>query len=101
MQLAEDQTRHRMALENSVIRSDIYKSWAGLASAFTITMTSLGLGTYLIMNGHPVEGSVFGGASIVGVVTAFIYGTATRKSERVEKQKVMAAKGKPKPPARR
>lgn len=101
MQLAEDQTRHRMALEKSVIRSDIYKSWAGLASAFLITMTSLGLGTYLIVNGHSIEGSVFGGASIAGVVAAFIYGTASRKAERVEKQQSMAGKGKPKVPARR
>lgn len=101
MQLAEDQTRHRMALEKSVIRSDIYKSWAGLGSAFVITMTSLGLGAYLILNGHPIEGSIFGGASIAGVVSAFIYGTATRKSERVEKQKAMAGKGKAKVRARR
>lgn len=101
MQLAEDQTRHRMSLEASVIRSDIYKSWAGLASAFVITMTSLGLGAYLILNGHPVAGSVFGGSSIAGVVTAFIYGTATRKSERVEKQKAVTGKGKSKAPTRR
>lgn len=88
--LAEDQSRHRMHLERTVITSDIWRSWAGLASGFLIAIIFGGLGTYLTINGHEWAGGTIATTPVVGLVGAFIYGTHSRKVERREKAAILS-----------
>ena len=92
LQLAEDQTRHRMDLESRVIKSDLRRSWAGLACAFLITMTALTIGGGLVYQGHSIAGTMFAGLGLTGLTGSFIYGTRSRRAEREAKQKLVTGK---------
>ena len=90
LNLAEDQTRHRMSLEQQVIQSDIRRSWWGLISAFAITTTTVLVGGGVVLAGHDVAGTILGGTGLAGVASVFIYGTLSRRQERVEKRKLVS-----------
>ncbi len=53
-------------------------------------MTGLGISYYLIATGNGVAGAILSGVDIVSLAGTFIYGTASRKAERVEKQRRLA-----------
>lgn len=88
MDWAEDQSRHRMMLETRVIHSDIIKSWAGLASAFIITMTAIIYGGTLIAWGHDTAGATLASVGLAGLAGTFIYGTRSQRQERTEKARI-------------
>jgi uncharacterized membrane protein len=92
MDWAEDQSRHRMILESRVIRSDIWKSWAGLIAAFIITMTAIVGGGILIYLGHEVSGATVATSGLVGLSGTFIYGTSSQRRERIDKAKIMSGR---------
>jgi uncharacterized membrane protein len=87
---AAKQTEHRTALESKVIDADIKKSHWGLVAGFVISMTCVIGGVALVFAGHDAAGTTIATASVVGLATVFVYGTATRKKEREEKAKIMA-----------
>jgi uncharacterized membrane protein len=90
MDWAEDQSRHRMALESKVVGSDIRRSWQGLWCAFTITMTAIILGSALVYVGHDWAGTVIATSGVAGLAGTFIYGTSSQRRERSEKAKLMS-----------
>lgn len=47
---------------------------AGLVFALVIAVVGLGVAAYLALNNHDTAASVIGGATLVGLVTAFIAG---------------------------
>ena len=83
----EKQTEHRTYLEKKVIESDITRSKWGLAAGFVVAMTGLGVSYYLIATGSGVAGAIVTGVDLVSLAGAFVYGTASRRAERTEKQK--------------
>jgi uncharacterized membrane protein len=85
--LMEQQTEHRISLEKSVIGSDITQSKWGLVAGFVVAMTGLGVSYYLIATGNGVAGAAVTGVDLVSLAGTFIYGTASRRAERIEKQK--------------
>jgi uncharacterized membrane protein len=92
MNWAEDQSRHRMTLESRVVHSDILRSWAGLVSAFVITMTTLVLGGSLVYLGHDAAGVGLATTGLVGLAGTFIYGTSSQRRERIDKARIMSGK---------
>jgi uncharacterized membrane protein len=92
MDWAEDQSRHRMAIEARVIKNDIIKSWVGLVSAFVLTMTAIILGFILIYCGHDWAGSVVSTSGLAGLAGTFIYGTSSQRRERTEKAMIMSGR---------
>jgi uncharacterized membrane protein len=62
-------------------KSESRNSLLGIISGFIIGMTAISLGTWLAFNGHEVSGTILGGSALVGLVSAFIYGTRTREPE--------------------
>ena len=84
------QSDHRMDLERRVTRSDSKRANWGLASALTVAIGSLGVCAYAI--GHSAEwaASILGGGTIASLVYAFIYGTRSRREERIARAKLMA-----------
>jgi len=86
---AERQTEHRITLETQVVRSDISRSWWGLACGFVLCLICIVGGILCVLQGHDLAGSAIATGAVVGLATAFIYGTAMRKAERTEKAKIL------------
>src|SRR5437660_1660952 len=71
---ADIQADHRMDLEKRVVRSDIRRSWGGLASATVLSLCGFGIAVYALYLGHAAAGAAIATAVIGGDLTAFIYG---------------------------
>ncbi len=87
--LAQKQVEHRMALEQKVIRGDNSRANWGMATGFIIALTGIGSSVVMILHGHDVAGSVFAGTTFVSLVGTFVYGTNSRKEERLKKTQLM------------
>lgn len=90
--LAELQTTHRHNLENRALWHEIIRSYLGLATAALIALAILGVSAALISAGHDAAGAAVGGIDIVGIVAIFIYGTASQRSERIQKTRILSGR---------
>lgn len=93
----ETQSNHRMSLEKSVIEGDTRRANWGLVSATIISLSVLGVSGLLAMHGHETVAGVLAGVDIAALAGVFVYGTNTRKQERVEKTKVMTGQTEKRP----
>jgi uncharacterized membrane protein len=96
LSMAESQTRHRQNLETKVTDHDIRNAERGLYAAFGIGIVGIVSGSIveaIVRNG---AGAAIAGLYLVSIVTAFIYGTSSRKRERLEKAKIMTGQQEPK-----
>lgn len=84
------QGQHRMAMEEVVTRGDVQRANWGLAAGFTIAVAAIAMSFYMVYLGRELAG--LGGLilSLGSLVGAFIYGTVSRRRERVEKEKLRA-----------
>jgi uncharacterized membrane protein len=80
--LWEQQVHHRQDLEKRVIKSDIVDSKIGLCLGFVIAICAIAAGTYCIINGHSIEGTIIGGGAVVALVSVFVYGSRQKRKER-------------------
>lgn len=78
---AEKQTAHRIEIENKLVSSGIRKSTLGLIFGFLIGSIGIGGGFYLTALGFNVIGIIFSSATLVSIVSSFIYGSQSRKKE--------------------
>ena len=90
-ELMEDQTHHRMSLEQNILSSDSKRATAGMIIAATICFAALLGSVYLGMNGHEKIAAVLFSIPLVSIVGAFIHGTNARKNERKERLQALAA----------
>lgn len=82
LKMAENQSTHRQCIEKWAVIGGTILSYFGVFCAGIIALATLYLGSQLIRGGHVVPGSIFAGSGLIGLVTAFIYGTRSRKDER-------------------
>ena len=85
LEQARSQTEHRIALEKTVISSNIRRSNWGLVAGFVVAMTAICLGSFLVYLGHDAAGATIAGLATAGLVSAFIYGTTTQRQERKDR----------------
>ena len=92
LNLAEDQSRHRMELEKKIVDSDIRRSWAGLAGGLVVCLAVVAVGALAVTQSQAVAGSTM----IVGAITAlagcFVYGTRSQRIEREHKAALMSVR---------
>ena len=81
----EAQSRHRMTLEDRVIRGDIRRSNLGLALGTAVILFTIACGTFLIAIGRDTAGLAALVTALVALVGAMAYGTWQRNKRR-EKQ---------------
>ena len=67
--------------EDKLIELHRRNSLIGLLAGFAIALILSILTFLLVMYGHDVAAGVFGGTSVVGIVTALIYGSRVSKKE--------------------
>ncbi|EKD93233.1 MAG: hypothetical protein ACD_28C00200G0006 [uncultured bacterium] len=82
--MAEKQANHRQDLEKSVTQSNISNERMGMWMAFTLTVSLMGFGAYLILNDKNTAGyfAVFG--PVVFHAANYIYNK--RREEKVEEE---------------
>lgn len=85
MDLFEAQSRHRMAMESHVIRSDVRRSWTGLILGFVVAMTVVLCGTWMIATGHDWAGGSMITTGLGSIVGVFVYGSRSQRQERIQK----------------
>ena len=83
--MAEKQSTHRQYIEKWAVIGGTILAYFGVKCAAVIAICTLFYGSKLILAGHVVSGTIFGGIGLVGIVGAFIYGTRSRKEERLQK----------------
>ena len=82
-------------MESTVISSDTTQSRRGLYLGFVLCILFLINGVGLVYLNHAWAGATIATGAVVGLATAFIYGTASRKTERLRKAAIMAGKDEP------
>jgi uncharacterized membrane protein len=87
--VANEQSRHRMALEAKVTDSDIERSRHGLWGATWVASLIVVAGIVAILAGHPGAGATIIGVDLTSLVGVFVYGTERRRSERIRKSDKM------------
>lgn len=86
---AEQQTTHRIALENKVTSSSIHRSYLGLAAGFVVAMTAIIGGISLVAFGHDAAGTTIAGLATSGLVGVFVYGKVSQSKERKQRVELM------------
>lgn len=94
--MIENQNEHRMSMERRAIGGDTGRANLGLAAGFVIALAFLFASYKMIMGGHEIAGGVMGSIDLVSLVSAFIYGSVSRRNERLEKnqQRIRAAESR-------
>jgi uncharacterized membrane protein len=82
LKMAENQNKHRIAMEASVAASDMKRAGHGLLAGLLVTSLLILCATWCILSGHDAAGGTLGTATIIGLAGVFVYGTITRKDER-------------------
>ena len=85
----EKQSDHRMTMESSVTKSDAQRANGGLIAGFIIAFVTITSSTYCIMHGHEWSGTILGSGTLASLVGTFVYGSNSRRQERIERQKVL------------
>jgi uncharacterized membrane protein len=80
LQTFEDQVKHRIDIEKTVIEGDSKRANRGQVFAFIIVMVVLGISVFLMMNGYSISGlvSLFVG---VGSLASIFIGTSINRAE--------------------
>ena len=89
LRLVEKQSEHRMELEKKVVYSDARRADWGVVAGILVASGGMGFGYALLIHGLAVQASVFAGGTIAALVGTFVYGTKSRREERIEKTKIM------------
>ena len=86
--MAESEQAHRHEMEKSslgfeekIANKDFFERRLGQIFALIIAIIMMSYGFYLVLNGHPVAGTIFSGTCLVSLVTVFIIGRSVADKE--------------------
>jgi len=81
MTMAENQSKHRIGLENHAIKEELRQSRNGQWFGFILGLIGMGLAAWLAIEGHDTVAGIFGTTTIVGLVTVFVIGRRKAQSQ--------------------
>lgn len=90
MKMAESQSAHRIKIEGIVVQSQQDQSFRGQLFGLIIGLSGLFLATYAAVKGQPWFGGTIGSATLVGLVSAFLYSKQQDKQELEQKRQIMS-----------
>jgi len=97
LSMAERQEAPRQALERHTIIGDGRRAWAGIISALIICLVTIAAAVLIALGRHDVGATIlsaiFGTSGLVGIAGVFIYGTRSRRQERIDKARIMTGQG--------
>lgn len=80
----EQQTKHRMNIENQIVPHEIKQAGRGQNYGFILALAFLIVSGALIALGHEVAGTVLGTVDLVALVSVFVLGKYYQRKERKE-----------------
>jgi len=86
--MAEEQSKHRRELEKMALQTDSRNSLLGIIAAFSLGAITIVTGGIVAAFGYSLGGAILGSSGLVGLVSAFIFGTRERRKEREAKAKI-------------
>ncbi|MFZ1750353.1 MAG: DUF2335 domain-containing protein [Saprospiraceae bacterium] len=78
MKMAENQSNHRISLEDHAIKEELRQSRYGQYFGFALGVLGMIIAAWLSYTGHDTVAGIFGTTTVIGLVTVFVIG---RKSE--------------------
>jgi len=88
--MAEKQLDHRMALEKTVVEGGSKRADKGIYAAVFIEGMFLATSCYLAYLGLTADALKVVGGSAVALLSAFGFGTWSRRSERIKKKQIQS-----------
>lgn len=79
--ITEDQSKHRMAMEKDAQKGDFRITYLGLATAFTLSLTLIGVGAFTVCIGYAWAGTSIVGVNVAGLAGVFVYGSNVRRAQ--------------------
>ena len=89
LKMVEAQSSHRIEMEKLVITSQQAREFRGQLYAFLIAVIFAFIGLYAAINGHTAFACIIVGATLAGIVGAFIYSKNAAQKDLVNKAKDM------------
>ena len=74
LKMAEEQSAHRMKMELQTLTGEQARATLGQYLGLVTGLVGLSLGTFLACSGHDAVGGVFGGTTVVSLVSVFVIG---------------------------
>ncbi len=87
LKMAENQSEHRMNLENNVINRELNQSGKGQNYGLIIALSFLAGSIFLIYTGHEISGAVLATIDLVALVSVFVFGKWQQKKDLGKKDK--------------
>ena len=72
--IVEKQHEHKMMLEKSIAKEQLYQSKLGQIFGLIIGLSAIAGGVACIINNHEISGAFIGGGGITGLVSVFVIG---------------------------
>lgn len=85
MRMIEVQSQHRQGLESYALRGEHHRSILGMLLGAIVVFAMLILARYAINQQQQAAAMILGSLPIVGIAGVFVYGTNSRRYERVKK----------------
>lgn len=85
MKMAENQSSHRIKIEELVIRGQVRESGRGQIFGLILSLLALGSAVVLAFYNHEVVASIIGGTTIVSLASVFVLGKREQKNKLSEK----------------
>jgi len=79
MVMAENQSAHRLGLENYAVKEQMQQSGRGQIFGFIIAIIAIACGTYLTVIGESTVGGILLGTTLVSLVSIFVLGKIIQK----------------------
>lgn len=89
LEWAGSQAKHRQGLEEYALKHEARRSWGGLIAGFFVAMTAIVGGITAILYGYDTAGASVISLTVVSLVSTFLYGTWSRKSERQSRNEAL------------
>ncbi len=81
IKMAEQQAAHRQTLEKTVVNAQCRNSLAGIVASVLVSALVVLCGTYCIIQGHNVTGTILIGGDLATLVAIYLHGTKINKEK--------------------
>jgi len=86
MKMAENQSNHRIRIEETVIAGQVKQSSRGQIFGLIIAFLTLGAAVVLALFGHEAVACVLGGSTVISLATVFVIGKREQRLKLEEKK---------------
>jgi hypothetical protein len=93
--MTETQSAHRQQLETRALSGELLRSTWGMIAGTVVTLGIEVISALLILKGYALAGAGMGGFWLVALAGVFVYGTRSRREERMEKARIMTEQSRP------